>query len=255
MINFWYFLACFSILYVLFLAARFYLKNRKTEYEFTSIINHTFRTPLTRIKWISKELETIDLPRDERILHLQNLNNATNKLLEIIDLIVGARDINKASNYYLTETSFRDIVEKSISKYREEISKKNIGFKVSSFSDIPQLTLDIKKITFVVDTIIENAITYTPKDGKILIDCIFKKKKGVLFYVGDTGIGLSFYDKYRLFTRFFRSKSAILSYPDGMGLHLYLAKHIIKKHNGELYAKSKGRNMGTVFFVKLPLRQ
>ncbi len=75
----------------------------------------------------------------------------------------------------------------------------------------------------------------------------------MLFYVADTGIGLSFFDKFKIFKKFYRGSRALASYPDGMGLRLYLSKHIIEKHKGRIYAKSKGKNKGTVFFVELPL--
>ncbi|HAQ03085.1 hypothetical protein A2467_01135 [Candidatus Nomurabacteria bacterium RIFOXYC2_FULL_36_8] len=255
MINIWPILALIAVLYILYNFIKFYLKNRETEYEFTSIINHTFRTPLTKISWISKELEKIDLSREERVSNIQNLNNATNKLLAIVDLIVGIKDIKRADGYLLTKASFRDIVEKSIERYREDIVKKNIVFKISSFQEIPLLVLDLSKISFVVDTIIENAILYTPAGGSILIDCILKPNHTLLFYVADTGIGLSFYDKMKIFGRFFRSKKARLSYPDGMGLKLYLSRQIVKRHGGSIYAKSKGRGQGSVFFIKLPVNR
>jgi len=240
------------IIYVLYRFIKLYFKARKTEYEFTSIVNHTFRTPLTRINWISKELER-EMPQNERLLYIQNLNNATNKLLEIVDLIAGIKDIKNTSGYVFLATSLRDIVEKSITKYREEINKKNITFQVSTFKDIPLLTVDLKKISFVIDTLIENAIIYTPPGGKILIDCILKSNKKLLFYITDTGMGLNFYDKTRIFAKFFRSKKAVLAYPDGTGLRLYLAKQIISLHRGKIYVKSKGRDKGAVFFIELPL--
>ncbi len=245
----------FSFVVVLYLSYRFvilYNLAEKIEYEFTAIVNHTFRTPLTRINWISKELESRDISQDEKLLYIQNLNNATTKLLEIVDLIVGIKDIKNTAGYVFVATSLRDIVEKSIVKYREEINKKNITFQVSPFKDIPMLTVDLKKINFAVDAILENAIFYTPKDGKILIDCIVQNKN-LLFYITDTGMGLTFYDKYRIFNRFYRSKRAVLAYPDGMGLRLYLSKQIIKLHGGKIYAKSKGANKGSAFFIKLPL--
>jgi signal transduction histidine kinase len=217
-------------------------------------VNHTFRTPLTRINWISRELER-DLPSKEKLLYLQNLNNATDKLLEIIDLIAGIKDIKNVSGYVFVATSLRDIVEKSIAKYREEINKKNITFQVSTFKDIPLLTIDLKKITFVMDTLIENAVIYTPKDGKILIDCILKSGNKLLFYITDTGLGLSFYEKRRIFSKFYRGKRAILAHPDGMGLRLYLSKQIIALHGGKIYAKSKGKDKGSVFFIQLPLNK
>jgi len=241
------------ILYFIYKYIKLYFKAKKIEYEFTSIVNHTFRTPLTRIMWISKELEK-DMSGNERLLHLQNLNNANTKLLEIVDLIAGIKDINNTNGYFFEATSIRDIVEKSIAKYREEINKKNIIFQVSSFKDIPLLTVDLKKITFVIDTILENAIIYTPKDGKVLIDCTSSPKKLTLF-ISDTGIGLSLKDRLRIFSRFYRSKRATLAYPDGTGLRLYLAKQIVARHGGSIFVKSKGINKGTTFFLCLPFKK
>lgn len=239
-------------IYLLYVYIKLSIRARKAEYEFTAIVNHTFRTPLTRINWISKELEGREMSQDEKLLYIQNLNNATEKLLEIVDLIAGTKDIKNATGYVFVATSLRDIVEKSIVKYREEINKKNITFQVSAFKDIPMLTLDLKKIGFVFDALLENAVFYTPKDGKILMDCIVQKNK-LLFYITDTGMGLTFYDKRRIFSRFFRSKKAVLAYPDGTGLRLYLSKQIVGLHGGKIYAKSKGENKGSVFFIELPL--
>ena len=233
---------------------KLYFKARKIEREFTSIVNHTFRTPLTRIGWISKELEKRDIPRDEYLLYLQGLDNATSRLLEIVDLIAGIKDIKNTAGYDFVATSFRDIVEKSIIKYRSEINKKNITFHVSTFKDIPLLTVDLKKITFVVDALVENAIIYTQSNGKILIDCL-KKSNKIIFYITDTGIGLTRANKIRLFSRFYRGSRAKLVYPDGMGLRLYLAKQIVLRHHGKIYAKSRGKNKGSVFFLELPINK
>ncbi len=239
-------------IYLVYSYIRLNRRANKIEYEFTSIVNHTFRTPLTRINWITKELEARELSQDEKLLYLQNLNNATDKLVEIVDLIAGIKDIKSTNGYVFVATSLRDIVEKSIVKYREEINKKKMKFQVSAFKDIPLLTLDLKKISFVIDTLLENAITYTPNEGGILIDCIVKNDK-LLFYITDTGMGLTTYDKFRIFAKFFRSKKAVLAYPDGMGLRLYLSKQIIKLHGGKMYAKSEGQDKGSAFFVELPL--
>jgi len=220
------------------------------EYEFTAIVNHTFRTPLTRINWTAKELEK-DLPTEERLLYLQNLTNAADKLLEIVDLIAGIKDIKNTAGYNFKATSIRDILEQSIVKYREEINKKNITFHMPTFKDIPMLTVDLKKISFVIDTILENAVIYTPKDGKIFVECLAKQNR-IELYVGDSGIGLSGYDKMRIFSKFFRSKRAVLAYPDGTGLRLYLAQQIVKLHHGKIIARSKGKDRGTTVILKLP---
>lgn len=238
------------ILYIGYSFVDLYLNKDEVEQEFTTIVNHTFRTPLTRINWITKELEK-DLPQNERLTYTQNLSNATERLVEIVDLIAGIKNINDKTSYNFQATSLRDIVERSIVKYREEINKKNLKFQVPTFKDIPLLTVDLKKITFVVDSIIENAIIYSPSGGTVIVDCV-SKGKNLLLAVADAGPGLSLQDKFKIFSKFFRAKSAMLTYPDGMGLRLYLAKQIVSRHNGKLYAHSAGKNKGSTFYLQLP---
>lgn len=251
-----YILPSLCLVGLIFICYRYiysYVRMDKLEYEFTSVVNHTFRTPLTRIMWYAKELEK-DLSHNERMLYVQNMTNAANRVLEIVDLYAGIKNINDTAGYFFEATSLRDIVERTIVKYREEINKHEVSFQVSTFKDVPLLTLDLKKITFVIDTLIENAILYTPKGGKVLIDSISDGKK-LTFYVSDNGMGLTWMDKMRVFKRFYRSKKAVLMNPDGTGLKLYLAKKIIKRHKGKIYAKSAGPEKGAVFFVELPLNR
>jgi signal transduction histidine kinase len=243
-------LCVIGIVYIAYSYLDLYMRVSKLEYEFTSIVNHTFRTPLTRIMWLTKELEK-EMPQKDRLLYLQNTANATNKILEIVDLFAGIKNINNTSTYFFEAISIRDVIEKSISKYREEITKKNISFQVSSFKDVPYLTLDIKKISFAVDALIENSIYYTPRDGKIWIECT-PHKTSLTLTVSDNGMGLTMMDTFKIFSRFYRNKRAVLMNPDGMGLKLYLSKQIIKRHKGSLSATSSGVDKGTKFTMELP---
>ena len=228
-----------------------YYRAERMEYEFTSIVNHTFRTPLTRVMWYSKELEK-DLPTSERESYVQDISNATTRILDIVDLFAGIKNINDRSGYFFQATSLRDIIEKTIVKYRSEINKRGLSFDVSTFKDAPMLTLDLKKITFVVDAMLENAIFYTPKGGKITID-FTTSGKVLILSVKDTGMGLTFMERMRVFSKFYRSKKAILMNPDGMGLKLYLSKQIIHRHHGKLRSFSLGRDKGSSFYMELPL--
>jgi two-component system sensor histidine kinase VicK len=240
----------FGLFYIGFRYINLFIKINKLEDEFSSIINHTFRTPITKILWIGRELEK-DLPREEKMNYIKNILNATNKILEVVDIIVGIKTIDNISDYYFEAVSIREITEKSIEKYSEKINQKNLIFEVSSFKDIPVLSVDLKKISFVIDTLIENAINYSNIKGRIEINCT-STKNNLFFYIKDNGIGLSLIDKLRIFSRFYRSKKAILINTDGIGLSLYLSRKIIKRHKGQIYAQSRGRNKGSTFFLKLP---
>lgn len=245
-----FFLSIF-ILWIIFIKT-FYNKNRYED-EFTTIVNHTFRTPLTNINWTTNEL-TKELTQEEKNNLLQNINNSTGKLLDIVDLFVGVKSIDDRSSYNFKATSIRELIEKSIIKYRREINKKNISLQVSPFKDVPLLTVDLKKIHFVVDTLIENAVLYTLPNGKITIDSVLRPNK-LIFFVSDSGIGLSIMNKLRLFSKFYRGQRARHINTDGMGLRLYLAKRIIRRHKGKIYFKSRGENQGTTFFIELPFKK
>lgn len=242
-----------SILYICYQYIILKIKDDKLEKEIISIVNHSFRTPLTSIIWYIKELEK-NIPQNEKFLYLQNIDNGANKILGVVDVLVGIKNTQDISGYFFEAISMREIIEKSISKHRDQINKKNINFQVSTFKDIPLLTVDLKKISFVIDSIIENAISYTKKDGKILIDCIADPDQLTL-YISDTGIGLGIMDKWRIFSKFYRNKKAKLMNPDGMGLRLYISKQIIKRHKGKIYAKSNGINEGSTFFIQLPFKK
>jgi len=242
-----------SIIYICYKYILLIATKDKLEEEIISIVNHTFRTPITSILWHIKELEK-NIPQNEKLLYLQNINNNAGQVLSVVDILVGIKDVKNTAGYQFTAISIREIIEKSIKKYRDKINKKNISFQVSTFRDIPLLTLDLNKISFVIDALIENAIYYTKPNGKILIDCISNSKRLELF-ISDTGIGLDTIDKIRIFHKFYRNKRAKLMNTDGMGLKLYLSKEIIKRHHGKIYAKSNGIDEGSTFFIELPFRK
>ncbi len=227
------------------------LASDEIEHEFVSIVNHTFRTPLTSMSWFAKELEK-ELPREERINYLQGMINSTDRILGIVDLLAGIKNVNDISSYAFEAVSLREMVEKSLMKHRDQISKKGINLQVAVFNDIPFLTADLKKISLVIDVLVENAIFYTPEKGNITIGCE-KKRRKIVFFVKDTGLGLTWTDKFKLFSKFYRSSSAKKMNTDGMGLGLYLARIIVERHHGRIYARSSGRNTGSTFYVELPL--
>lgn len=243
-------IALVGLVYIGFRYINLFIKINKLENEFSSIVNHTFRTPLTRILWLSKELES-DLPLNERMSLTQNITNATERVLGIVDIVAGIKEISNISGYYFEAISLREIIEHSIENHRDLIKEKNIIFNVSPLKNVPLLSVDIKKISFVIEALIENAIFYTPKNGKVLIDAKFNIE-GLTLFISDTGLGLTTIDKLRVFSRFYRNKKAVLMNTDGMGLALYLSKKIIKRHHGKIYVKSKGINKGSTFFIKLP---
>ncbi len=250
-----YFIPIISLIGLVYLGYRYinlFFKINKLENEFSSIVNHTFRTPLTRILWLSKELEE-NLTPENRLSHVQDITNAAERILGIVDVVAGIKKISDISRYTFKAVSLRKIIEESIEKNRYKIKEKGIFIKIIPFKNIPLIVIDLKKISFVINALFENAVLYTPNGGLITISCEINRKD-ITLQIKDTGFGLTLIDKLRIFSRFYRNKRAVLANTDGMGLCLYLTKKIIKRHHGKIYVQSDGVDKGSTFFIKFPLR-
>ncbi len=228
------------------------LNSNLTEESFISIVNHTFRTPLTRIKWISDSLNQ-DQSREEKAEMARNISNSINRILEIIDTLTGIKDIHNSASYELRAISIREIIEEAIGKYRKTINEKKISLIVPTLVGLPLLTLDTKKISFVIHVLLENAIFYSKENDTIEIKSEIKNHNLVL-NIKDSGIGLSWKDKNNIFKRFYRGDRAQKMNTEGMGLGLYMSKEIIRRHHGKIFVQSKGKNKGAIFSIILPIK-
>lgn len=228
------------------------INHNKTEKTFLSVVNHAFRTPLTRIKWFSDNL-TPDLSHEAQSEITRNISTTVNQVLDILDTISGIKDVYSAANYQLKAVSIREIIEAAMGKYRTAITDKKLTFHMPTFNEIPLLTLDTKKISFVIETLLSNAIFYSKENGVIDIKSTIQKKMLTLS-VEDNGIGLSWKDKRNLYGRFYRGKQALKMNTDGLGLSLFLSKEIIRRHHGNLTITSKGRNRGIIVSITLPIQ-
>lgn len=81
------------------------------------------------------------------------------------------------------------------------------------------------------------------------------RKRQVITSVQDFGIGISAEDLPRIFQKFFRSSSALLAHTEDLGIGLFLAKDIMRRQGGDIWAESTGQVTGSTFFISLPLKK
>jgi signal transduction histidine kinase len=99
--------------------------------------------------------------------------------------------------------------------------------------------------------LLDNAIKYTPPDGRVTL-ALRRKGGDVQLTVSDTGVGIAPVDLERVFERFYRADPARTRDPGGTGLGLPIARWIAEQHGGEI-ALSSAPGRGTVATVRLPL--
>lgn len=224
--------------------------------EFLHITSHQLRTPLTVIRgmismWYEGDFE--NLPEKEKkkmikriLASVERLNNITNDMLDALELEGGFL------KFQFKAVSIENIIRETINTLQPNFDKKGIYIKLSAEPDVPNVEVEPNYIRQVFMNIIDNACTYTKKGG---VDLGIKKDgKYVKIVIKDTGIGINKTDRKKLFEKFSRGKNAISQNPSGSGLGLFIAKKIIRAHNGKIEIESEGIGKGTVVKIFLAIK-
>lgn len=214
--------------------------------EFMAILSHEIRTPMNTIIGLSETVLMEELPKNIKE-DIENINTASNNLLDVID---GILDISKIETgiieikekEYETPKLFKDLENFT----KERIGKKKIKFEPKIDTTIP-ITLygDITKIRQILQNLLDNAITYTEK-GHIKLEASSEKSKNnvkLKITITDTGIGM---DKKQLKEIFEDNKDT----NETKGMGLYITKKLIDAMKGSISCESKP-NEGTSFSITI----
>jgi len=246
----------FSIAVAFLLILALWEKDRSSaglQYSFLTVITHKFRTPLGGMRWAITGLRN-EKTLEERKELLQELENAAERITQVVDTLTGLAKFSDSLSYAYEAVSLRDLVGESMRKYAEASKARGVTFTLTPAPDVPLIVIDRQKVQFVVDVLIENAIKYSNKGGTIEVVIEGRRGKYLELRVVDHGMGISFYDRRRLFKKFFRAKDARDRDPEGMGLSLPLVKTVMNHHRGTIKVFSWGRGKGATFVVRFPVR-
>lgn len=223
---------------------------------FLSNLSHEIRTPLNAILGFSSLLSCPNISSIEREEIPELLVNHSNDLLELInDLIdISSMETNQFAikkeecllNKTLTNT-FNDVINKNRSVNKSKV-KTNI--KLGILEDKFTILTDAKRLSQVVGHLLSNAIKFT-SSGFIELGYTFKDANNLLFYVIDTGVGLTAEEKKIIFNPFRQADDSITRHFSGMGLGLAISKHIVERLGGRIWVDST-KNQGSTFYFSIP---
>jgi signal transduction histidine kinase len=115
---------------------------------------------------------------------------------------------------------------------------------------LPEVEADMDMIHRVLINLLENAIKYTPADGRITISAR-KEEEHVLIEVSDSGPGIATSDQQRIFEKYARIRRGSRS--KGIGLGLAFCRLAVEAHGGKIWVESEP-GQGSSFLFTLPLR-
>jgi len=214
--------------------------------ELLANISHDLKTPLTMIKGYAEMVRDITYKNEEK--RNDNLNviiEETDRLNLLVEDILTLSKIQSNKNEInIEEFDICSLINNIVKRY--SIYKELEGYTFDL--NIPKsliIKADKKKIEQVLYNLINNAINYTGKDNKVIINII--NKDGIKVEITDTGKGIKKEDIPHIWDKYFHSKKKHKRNLVGTGIGLSIVKNILESHNFE-YGVNSEVNKGTTFY-------
>lgn len=219
--------------------------------DFISIASHELRTPLGLILGHAANLrETCDSKTvQERMSVIEKSALRLKRIIEDLDHI----DRYQQGQVTLQHRTIiiAELLQELLLKFDDKSQVKNISLCTELKNSNLELQGDKKKIMIILSNLLDNAIAFTPKGGKVLI-CVEQISDFLKFSVIDSGIGISAEDLPHVFDRFYQVEHHMTRKHGGLGLGLSVAKTMVELHGGEIWAQSV-EGKGSNFSFLLPI--
>ena len=221
-----------------------------TRKEFVTNVSHELRSPLTSIKAMVETLQDGALDDKTaavnflRRIHrdVDRMSGMVNDLLELASLESGQTPI------HLSPVDMGPLLEEVVSDCQTSANQHNVAVEVSLPTNMPLVTAEEEKVHQVVTNLIENALKFTPENGRITISANVGVRE-IKFTVSDTGPGIDSEHLPHVFERFYKVDRARRD--GGSGLGLAIVKHIVQSHDGDVSVEST-IGEGSAFSFTLP---
>lgn len=228
------------------------LDQRKTE--FINIASHQLRTPVVAIKGYSDlALRGVYGPMTADLTdQVKRIKELSNQIFHLVtDMLNISRIEENRLVYRFEEVDLNKFIKDICVNFESSARQKNLEYNYNIMPESLLHKVDKTLFTQCIENIIDNAIKYT-NEGKIEVSTFVKDGKFYMKCV-DTGLGIDKASQENLFKKFSRSDNARRSGIDGSGIGMYLAKEIMRSHNGDIDLTSAGEGRGTTALLSIDL--
>jgi len=220
--------------------------------DFVSSVSHELRAPLTSIYGFAETLlrrgELFD--ETQRRTFLSYIASESERLTGIVDALLDVAELDSGDlQVELGQTDVAHIVREVVEVARQGDSGSNGHEFVIDLGADESLgaEADREKLRRVLVNLIDNAIKFSPGGGKVTV--AGQKRPGVVeLRVVDEGVGIPEEERERIFRKFYRGSSSVLS--GGTGLGLFISRGLVTAMGGHIWVDSV-EGEGSSFVLEL----
>ena len=200
----------------------------KLQREFVATVSHELSTPLTAVKGLLETALTEESPSRDLLRRALKRVEELEKLVKTVRLLI---TLDREKGKLREEVSLEEAISQVLEDLRAEIEE--LRLEVIRKIYVDRLTSDREKLYILLRNIVENAVRYNVKGGKIFL-LSERTPEGVLLEIRDTGEGIKKEELPFIFNPFFGGENR-----RGMGLGLAISKKIADFLGVEIEVLSK----------------
>lgn len=222
--------------------------------EFLAILGHELRNPVATLMAAVEENPLL-LSREECVQMHGIMKRQVYLLKKLVDDLVDLSRLSRGKiNLQKEPVNLNDVVQHCVENLLPEAKVKNQQL-VSALAGAPlPMAGDIVRLQQAIGNIIHNAIKYSG-DGSIIQVNTAEENDQLVFTCLDYGIGIPSEKMKFIFEPFTQLDDSAVHAETGMGIGLSLVKQLVELHNGSVQVESAGKNAGSKFTVRFPLKK
>jgi signal transduction histidine kinase len=252
----------------------------KMREDFTSMMVHELRSPLTGIRSIANLLREDKIKNEQKkyqefidliVTNSASMLDLVNDLLDVAKLEAGKFQVMKK------DTDVANLINVRAESFKALAHDSQLSLDTKVEPNMPYMSIDETKTGQVLNNLLSNAIKFTKPGGKITISAFTLKageemlnkvsqmgmiwpglkdgklsKDAMVIAVTDTGTGIPDDQKDKLFNKFTQLENSAGSEKKGTGLGLVISKGVVEAHGGDIdFYSEEGK--GTTFYFTLPM--
>jgi signal transduction histidine kinase/PAS domain-containing protein len=221
--------------------------------EFLAMLGHELRNPLAAIDAAMRVLARIGDAHEPAVRQRAIVERQLRHLVRLVDdLLDVSRVVTGKVSLQRELVDLNEVAARCLQLLRPRIDERQQRATLTPDGDPVVVRGDPVRLEQVVLNLLDNAIKYTPRDGRIDVTLEHVGDEAVL-RVRDTGMGISENLVPRVFDMFAQASRSLDRSQGGLGLGLTLVRRLIEQHGGSVAVTSAGPERGSEFVVSLPL--
>lgn len=228
-------------------------KGFEREKRFTSDSAHELMTPLSSMRSDAEIMLRKPRSKEEYQQTVKRMLVEVRRMSEMVHLLLQLSRVESVHHSKPEIINISRIAETVTESYKRTSEGKKIEMTIRIDSEL-YILAHKSYIKEIINNLLENALKYTPEDGRI--DLRLQRSSGkAVIHLADSGIGFDQETGRYLFDRFYRANHPVVRDQPGSGLGLPLVKSIVELYEGKIRGYSDGPGKGSTFVVELPLAE